>query len=57
MIMYELSAVLYGGGKECSGAFKKKIIMSRYSNTSVNTDFHWVLVLCSVCLGVNTQSG
>ena len=54
MIMYELSSVLYGGGKECSGAFKKKIIMSRYSNTSVNTDFHWALVLC---LGLNTKTG
>lgn len=55
--MYELSAGLYGGGKECSGAFKKKIIVSRHSNTSANTDFHWVLVLSFVCLGVNDQSG
>ncbi len=51
MIMYELSAVLYSGEKECSGAFKKKIIMSSYSNTSANNDFHWSLVLCP---GVNT---
>lgn len=57
MIMYELSAVLHGWRNECSGAFKKKIIMSRYSNTSLNTDFHWVLVLCFICLSVNSQSG
>lgn len=41
MIMYELSSVLHGGRKESSGAFKKKIIMSGYSNTSVNTHLHW----------------
>lgn len=57
MIMYELSAVLHGWRKECSDAFKKKIIMSRYSNTSLNIDFHWVLVLCSICLSANSQSG
>jgi len=39
--------------KESSGAFKKKIIMSRYSNTSANMDFHWVLVLYFFCLSVN----
>lgn len=37
--MYELSAVLSGIRKECSGAFKKKIIVSGYRKTSVNTDF------------------
>lgn len=42
MIMYELSALLCGIRKECSGAFKKKIIMSGYRNTSVNTDFYWL---------------
>lgn len=40
--MYELSALLCGIGKECSSAFKKKIIMSGYRNTSVNTDFYWL---------------
>lgn len=55
MIMYELSAELHGGGKGCSGPFKKKIIMSGYSNTPLNTDFPWVLVLWWVPLGVNIQ--
>lgn len=45
MIMYELSALLCGIRKECSGAFKKKIIMSGYRNTSVNTDFYWLTML------------
>lgn len=40
--MYELSALLCGIRKECSGAFKKKIIMSVYRNTSVNTDFYFL---------------
>lgn len=31
-------------GKECSDASQKKIIMSRYSDTSVNTHSHWVVV-------------
>lgn len=56
MIMYELSAVLCGMRKGCSGAFKKKIIMSGYRNTSMNTDFYWLMVLSLFLKNMSTSS-
>lgn len=44
MIMYEMSAVLCGIRTECSGAFKRKIIVSGYRKPSMNTDFYWLMV-------------
>lgn len=44
MIMYEMSAVLCGMRTECSGAFKRKIIVSGTRKPSMNTDFYGLTV-------------
>lgn len=44
MMKYEMSAVLGGIRTECSGAFRRKIMVSGYRKPSMNTDFYWLMV-------------